>query len=528
MSLLLNALKKAEEDSSTQKTEQSASGKEGAVGSPSSPQSAGVGAPGAINVKPEVSASSTAASVDFDAIAEKTGGGAAIVGGDSAKTKKHERVDAARVFGASEEEVTGGSSSGFRRLIVAFIVLVGLGGGGYAAVFGGLLPGIDIFALFGFQSEVTVVSQPVRQSPVDQLTTSEGISLLPVPAIDVQAGIDFADLSLLENRPGDFSKEEYRQKIAILTGYDINREIQRRKEEELRLIEELRLSGAKENDAGVDEESTENVGSADEEAVEPEIQTAKFSRLAKLGLDVKTASDNNLNIKFSRKSSGDSLTPNSGDVSEPVASSRVAQIDVQLSLDGQERNNLLQRAQQNYYKGAYADAEFIYRQIIRSSPTNRNALRGLAMIAVATGRYQLAAATYLDILNFYPNDPVAISELTNLRGSNKESFYEVEKVLKNLIGKSPEIDDRVYFSLGNLYSEAGRFNHAQKAYFEALSRRTDNPDYAYNLAVVLDYLNKPSLAVRYYQQALSLSEGVAVFGFNVSEVKSRISQLQLR
>jgi len=514
MSLLLNALKKAEEGSSEQSSEQSSQAASQAV-KPQLPQ-----------IKAEDSGAQSTASSVLNSIKSNEADG-------KEEKKQRERVDAARVFGASEDgEEASTSSSGVRRLVVALVVLAGLGGGGYVAVFSGFLSGVDVSGLLGFQSEEVVVLQKAPQSPADQLTTSEEVSVLPVPAIDVQAEIDFADLSFLGNRPSDFDKEEYRQKIAVLTGYDINREIERRKEEELRLIEELSLNSESDSSL-IDEDENESDAAALKTSV-PEVQTAEISRLAKLELDSKTASDNNLDISFSRSQNAGVINSSieSGVKEEQQqeidSSSRLAQIDVQVSLDGQERKNLLLQAQQNYYKGRYAEAEAIYREIIRSSPTNRNAIRGLAMVAVATGRYQLAAATYLDLLNFYPNDPIAISELTNLRSDNKENFYEVEKILKNLIGKSSEIDDRVYFSLGNLYSEVGRFNDAQSSYFEAFSRKSENPDYAYNLAVTLDYLNKPRLAIRYYQQALSLSENVAVFGFNVSEVKSRIQQLKLK
>lgn len=523
MSLLLKALKKAEENSDEKE-----------ISSESSSSSAAT--PVAI----------TSAGSDVAEGAEASSG-ASLGGGlgsesdisGSEEEKKREQVDAARVFGASEkdEEIVR-DYSGVRRFAVVAVFVALLGGGGYAAVIGGFFPGIDILGLLGLQQE-EIVEQRAEPNIAAQLQKSEDISLLPTPAIDVQAGIDFADLNNFlsdETRGGenDFNKEEYRRKIAVLTGYDINKEIQRRKEEEEALIREL--SQGEDSDVGVADDDLDSTEETEEKVIVT--YTAKASRATKLRLDSKTFSDKSLedgvssSVKNKKIASleenlANAIPATPAESNNLSSGSAVSQVEINISLDGQERKNLLRKARENYYKGAYTDAEAIYREILRASPTNRNALRGLAMVAVATRRYQMAAATYLDILSFYPNDAVAISELTNLRGGNKENFYAVEKILKGLIGKNPEADDRIYFSLGNLYAEAGRWPDAQKFYFEALSHRTDNADYAYNLAVVLDYLNKPELAVRYYQQALSLSEGVSV-GFDASEARARINDLANR
>ena len=75
---------------------------------------------------------------------------------------------------------------------------------------------------------------------------------------------------------------------------------------------------------------------------------------------------------------------------------------------------MLNRARGLYRDGAYAEAEAVYKNILRHSPTSVDALRGIAQLAIATRRYQLAAVTYLKILNLYPGDPFAVSGLTNL------------------------------------------------------------------------------------------------------------------
>ena len=55
------------------------------------------------------------------------------------------------------------------------------------------------------------------------------------------------------------------------------------------------------------------------------------------------------------------------------------------------------------------------------------------------------------------------------------------------------------FTLGNQFAQQGRWAEAQQEYFKAFTAEPDNPDFAYNLAVSLDHLRQPKLALEYYQ-----------------------------
>ncbi|MCH9758818.1 MAG: tetratricopeptide repeat protein, partial [Proteobacteria bacterium] len=312
----------------------------------------------------------------------------------------------------------------------------------------------------------------------------------------------------------NIGEDSYVKQIAFLTGFDINKEKTRKLDEQRQLLLELEI-----NEDFVEEAEDDILveGQSNSKPEELLLQTASSSREAKLRFDSKTPSDNELDIAIKNIQSLDEKND------KVQAVTKIAQVQVKLSAEGQERQKMLNQARAFYNKGSYLEAETIYRNVLIMSPTNRDALRGIARIGVTTGRYQAAVATYLDLLNYYPNDPIAIAELSNLRGDSG-NFYEVEKALKGTLGKMPAADGRLYFSLGNLYAQNRKFKDAQQAYFDAFSRETNNPDYAYNLAVILDYLNKPQLALRYYREALQLSVDLPV-GFNRVEVKARIEDL---
>ena len=509
MSLLLNALKKAEEGGEKEeKTPLSPPALVGGVSAGSSPEAD-------LSSSPNIAREEPGEHQD-----------------QSSPLQGRGRIEAARVFGAGTED-SKEEKSGGRKLIYSVLVVSVVLGGGYLTVQSGLIPGLDpsIFANltdYGRESEDPLTPRPSVSDIGEKLTTGGGaVATLPTPNIDVQSELDFAAFSLPENQRDNLGDVAYAEKVAVLTGFDY------RQEDGLTQDDIDVQIGDSEIEIG--ERNSE--GSAVTTAVREKIlHTADLSRKAKFDIDVRTPSDSLLDIRIGEPPVDGE---DSGQVAERAEQSDsgektidlgdgsmiVAQMDIKVSDEGAERKRKLEEARRLYYEGKYIEAESVYLGILAKTPASRDALRGVAQLAIATGRYQAAVATYLDLLRYYPDDAVAVAELSNLRSSRGKDFYEVEKLLKKSLGKQPEADGRIHFSLGNLYADNDRWRDAQKSYFNAFAEEPSNPDYAYNLAVVLDYLGKPDLAIRYYQEALNLSGGVKI-GFRRSEARERISQLE--
>ena len=504
MSLLLNSLKKADQE------------EKASANQPAQP---------AQSTQPvKLKTSATAAepvSVDIDLDSVEAGQDDSSA--QQAAPQQKELVSASRVFRAGGEEENTGTGSGFRRLLLGVLLLVVIFGGGYGVVSTGIIPGVTIESMkttLGLQDVQPVIQQQRSEPQLAAISSEDAALSLPSPLIDVQSDIvDFAGLqgqqsagSGLLNTPE--GRREFVAKVAILTQYEEEQIFG----EEIVAQDSNILSDEIDLGSTLDEEDN-NL----EEIVE--IKTAAYSRDVKRELDSQTISEHLFSdIKINAVAQAEEPTtsqPNDSDVSLSQAEE---EITVSPSLSGKDRQRLLSEARQFYNSGAHAQSEEIYRRILSKNATNVNALRGLALVAVATGRYQLAASTYLRILEFYPNDPVAIADLTNLHGISGESFYTVEGAIKNALGEYPELDSRLHFALGNLYAGVERWVDAQRSYFDAYSMEQSNPDYAYNLAVVLDYLNKPRLAVNYYQIALDLS-ATYPSGFSDDQVKSRINSI---
>jgi Tfp pilus assembly protein PilF len=181
----------------------------------------------------------------------------------------------------------------------------------------------------------------------------------------------------------------------------------------------------------------------------------------------------------------------------------------------------LERAWQALTSGNLAQAREEYLRVLAANPLDRDALLGLATIDARNQDYESAEARYFKVLELDPRDPYAQAGLIALRGQTDP--VQSESRLKNLLAQQPEATF-LNFALGNQYALQGRWQDAQSAYFKAYSTDPDHADYAYNLAVSLDQLHQPKLALEYYQRALVLA-GKRAVSFNSAQVEARIREL---
>ncbi|MDM8568070.1 tetratricopeptide repeat protein [Thiotrichales bacterium HSG1] len=179
----------------------------------------------------------------------------------------------------------------------------------------------------------------------------------------------------------------------------------------------------------------------------------------------------------------------------------------------------LSKAYNALQSGNNKKAKRAYQQVLRHDKNNRDALLGMAALAVRDNNIQQAQQFYRLILRKYPKDNHAQVGLINSFGNNPKS----ETKLKLLLRESPKAA-YIHFSLGNLYASQGRWELAQPAYFEAMRYDKKHAGYAYNLAISLDHINQPKAALTYYQRALNLANNQKV-NFNPKTVQKRIDTL---
>lgn len=184
-------------------------------------------------------------------------------------------------------------------------------------------------------------------------------------------------------------------------------------------------------------------------------------------------------------------------------------------------NPSLSKGYQFFIADDLASAQQQYQKVLQQEPNNRDALLGLAAIALNRKQAQQAGAFYVRLLELDPGDPEAIAGLTGLQSGD---LSQNESRLKKILTQNPQ-SAPILFALGNLYAQQSRWSEAQQSYFRAFGLAQGNADYAFNLAVSLDRLNQEKLALDFYQRALTLAQN-SPGNFNKVSAQSRIKELQ--
>ncbi len=166
-------------------------------------------------------------------------------------------------------------------------------------------------------------------------------------------------------------------------------------------------------------------------------------------------------------------------------------------------------------------AERAYRDALAADPNNRDALLGLAALAVHAGDLPAAYDTYRRVLRLHPRDSVASAALFSLQGYTGPGVNESR--LKLMLDRDPQAAF-LHFVLGNSYARQQRWAEAERAYFQAHALQGDNPEFAYNLAVSLDHLGQREAARDYYRRALDMAAGQGA-AFAAAAARERLRAL---
>lgn len=186
-------------------------------------------------------------------------------------------------------------------------------------------------------------------------------------------------------------------------------------------------------------------------------------------------------------------------------------------------NQHLTTAYSAFQNGNDVKATILYQKVLQQDNTNRDALLGLAAIAMRQDQPKQAENYYKQILRLYPQDNNAQLGLLSVLGDKTSDYTESQ--LKQLIDNNPQ-SAYSYFNLGNYYANQKLWEKAQQAYFEAYRYDEQQANYAYNLAVSLDQLNQYDTAILYYQRALTLSSHQTTTQyFDVQAIQQRLHTL---
>ena len=208
---------------------------------------------------------------------------------------------------------------------------------------------------------------------------------------------------------------------------------------------------------------------------------------------------------------------------EPVKSGKDAALEITKNNPAPRVSPDLMAAYRAFNAGDDLAAQELYRKVLHGDVRNVDALLGMAAIAQRQGRTQDAMGWFGKVLEVEPRNPIAEAGMVNAVA--QADPVTTESRLKNLLAQQPNAAN-LHAALGNLYTERGQWSSAQQSYFEAHRLDPGNPEYAFNLAVSLDQLGKPSLALEYYKKTLALMQRNISTAIDRHQLEARISQLQ--
>lgn len=175
-----------------------------------------------------------------------------------------------------------------------------------------------------------------------------------------------------------------------------------------------------------------------------------------------------------------------------------------------------------YQAGNTVEAARLYREVLQGDATQRDAWLGLAVIAHANNQFEPAMDAYRRVLRLEPQNATALAGVSSLRRAAGEP--QQESRLRELLARSPQEAD-LNHALALVLSGEQRWSEAQPLFFKAHALAPKEPQFAYNLAVTLDHMRKSSLAAQYYETALGLAQGKAA-GFDESNARTRLAALR--
>ena len=200
------------------------------------------------------------------------------------------------------------------------------------------------------------------------------------------------------------------------------------------------------------------------------------------------------------------LNTPASDSSQLVAPSRkLAKVEIK-KIDNQLKA-LMESAVASYASGDFNAAETGFRSVLASEPRNIGAMIGLSKVHSSRGNTKLAVATLLKASDLDPRNAKVVIELIALQSGSANPILSERRILALLgVSQSRQNDSRLTFTLGTLYAQQERWLEARESFARAYRLDSSNPDFAYNLAVVMDYLNDPEDAVQMYQRAATLAQ----------------------
>jgi predicted O-linked N-acetylglucosamine transferase (SPINDLY family) len=179
-------------------------------------------------------------------------------------------------------------------------------------------------------------------------------------------------------------------------------------------------------------------------------------------------------------------------------------------------------AEQHHRAGRLAEAEHLYRQILRDDPADHQALHRLALLAHQLGHHQPAVELLEEACRLQPSDAALHRDLGMVlqaqgRHDMAASCYRAAVALQP--------DHAAWSNLGQTLYHLGRFGEAEAACREAMRLKSDHVEACNNLGLTLLELGRAGESIALFQRVLALQPELVTGRFNLGTAYEKLNRL---
>ena len=175
-------------------------------------------------------------------------------------------------------------------------------------------------------------------------------------------------------------------------------------------------------------------------------------------------------------------------------------------------------------RGDHDMALSFYERALQQEPRSVLAQLGQGAALQKLGRFDEARASYERVLRVDPSNREALTNLTAILAEREPG--EALKRLQNLEREYPSFSP-IKAQMGLVYAKMGSFEPALDYLRRAVNLTPDAPMYHYNLALVLDRLDRREQAVVSYERVLSAAAmGRVSPEISVADIERRVRFLR--
>ncbi|MFQ5672416.1 MAG: tetratricopeptide repeat protein [Nitrospinales bacterium] len=173
----------------------------------------------------------------------------------------------------------------------------------------------------------------------------------------------------------------------------------------------------------------------------------------------------------------------------------------------------LNLAVQSHQSGDLEEAEYIYREILKTVPDQPDALHLLGVLAYQGGDHKNAAALINRAIQLRPEFPEAYNNLGNTLGA-QDRLGQAADAYRQAVTLNPDFTE-AHDNLGKALALQGRLDEAIACYRHAIAIRPDYAQAHNNLGHALGELDRQEEAVAAHRRAIEIDPGYAEAHYNL-------------